>query len=103
LQRAILTREGRKGRAQDTIEEFNFTVPQKGDFGNPECLVPGQDGKPYSRKGMVVDRGEFERMKDEFYRLRGWDVATGLQTRKSLVGLGLTDVADRLGAEGLLA
>jgi aldehyde:ferredoxin oxidoreductase len=103
LQRAILTREGRKGREYDALEEFNFTVPQKGDFGNPQCLVPGKDGEPFSRLGMVLDRDEFEKMKDEFYEIRGWDVATGFQRRAKLEELGLGDVADSLASEGLLA
>jgi hypothetical protein len=48
-------------------------------------LAPGKDGKALSRKGMVVDRKQFEKMKNEFYRLRGWAVSTGLQTRQLLV------------------
>jgi aldehyde:ferredoxin oxidoreductase len=103
LQRAILVREGQRGRDYDSLAEFCYTVPLKGDYGNPECLVPGKDGKPFSRKGMVVDRDAFEKMKDEFYRLRGWDVATGLQRRETLESLGLADVADSLALEGLLA
>jgi aldehyde:ferredoxin oxidoreductase len=35
-------------------------------------------------------------MKTEYYRLRGWDVHTGLQTREKLNELGLSDVADEL-------
>jgi aldehyde:ferredoxin oxidoreductase len=50
----------------------------------------------------VVDRQEFERMKDEYYRIRGWDIATGLQTRQPLESLGLKDVADDLEQRGLL-
>jgi len=103
LQRAILVREGQKGREHDTLSEFCFTAPLKGDYGNPECLVPGKDGEPFSRKGMVVDRGEFEKMKDEFYKLRGWDVTTGLQTKEKLADLNLTDVAETMDREGLLA
>jgi aldehyde:ferredoxin oxidoreductase len=103
VQRAILVREGRTGREYDTIEEFNFTVPLRGDYGNPDCLVPGKDGEPFARKGMVVDRGEFERMKDEFYQIRGWDVATGFQTRANLEDLALGDVADVMEREGYLA
>lgn len=103
LQRAILTREGRKGREFDTLREFNFTLPFKGEFGNPQGLVPGKDGEPHSRIGQVVDRDEFERMKDEFYALRGWDVATGFQKRATLEAMGLGDVADGLESDGLLA
>ena len=59
-------------------------------------------GEPVSRKGAVVDRQEFERMKDEYYAIRGWDPLTGLQTRRTLVRLGLKDVADDLEGRGLL-
>jgi aldehyde:ferredoxin oxidoreductase len=102
LQRAILAREGRRGREHDVIDEYNFTTPLKGDFGNPQCLVPGKDGAVLERKGMVVDRGEFAKMMDEFYRLRGWDVSTGLQTRATLRRLSLDDVAQVLEAQDLL-
>ena len=50
-----------------------------------------------------MDRDEFEKMKDEYYGLRGWDVQTGLQTRASLKALDLEDVAKDLGQRGLLA
>jgi aldehyde:ferredoxin oxidoreductase len=102
FQRAILAREGRKGRACDELAEFNFTVPLKADFGNPDCLVPGKDGEVFSRKGMVLDRSEFEKMKDEYYRIRGWDVKTGLQTKAKLENLGLGDIADTLQFEDLV-
>ena len=103
LQRAILAREGHKGRDHDSLEEFNFTVPLKGDFGNPNCMVPGKDGEVFSRKGMVVEREKFEKMKDEYYQIRGWDVATGFQKRAKLEQLNLGEVAEKLASEGLLA
>jgi aldehyde:ferredoxin oxidoreductase len=56
-----------------------------------------------SRKGAVVDRNEFERMKDEYYQVRGWDAATGLQTREALEKADLPDVARDLEERGLLA
>ena len=40
-------------------------------------------------------------MKDEYYQLRQWDVATGLQTRTKLEELGLKDVAEDLEKRGL--
>ena len=103
LQRAIHIREGHKGREDDCLEEFNFTVPLKGDFGNPDCIVPGKDGEILSRKGMVVEREKFEQMKDEFYQIRGWDVPTGFQKRAKLEELGLGEIAETLAGEGLLA
>jgi aldehyde:ferredoxin oxidoreductase len=60
---------------------------------SPEFLVPGKDGEVISREGAVVDRDEFERMKDEYYQLRGWDIATGFQTKSKLEELGLEDIA----------
>jgi aldehyde:ferredoxin oxidoreductase len=35
-------------------------------------------------------------MKDEYYALRGWDVATGLQTRTKLEQLDLSDMISEL-------
>ncbi|MFC1822221.1 aldehyde ferredoxin oxidoreductase N-terminal domain-containing protein [Thermodesulfobacteriota bacterium] len=103
LQRAISVRETKKGREGDTIDEFNFSVPLKTDFGNPKCMVPGKGGEPFSRRGMVVDRNEFEKMKDDYYAIRGWDVATGYQTKAKLEELDLGEVAETLEVEGLVA
>ena len=44
----------------------------------------------------IIPRDVLEKMKDDYYAARGWDVATGLPTRKSLEKLGLKDVADDL-------
>jgi aldehyde:ferredoxin oxidoreductase len=102
LQRAILAREGHRGREHDLIDEYNFATPLKGDFGNPDCMVPGKHGEPFSRKDVVIDRERFEKMKGEFYQVRGWDVPSGLQKRAKLEELGLNDVARKLESEGLL-
>ena len=103
LQRAVLAREGHKGRSADTIEAHNFSVPLMESPMNPKCIVPGKNGIPFSRKGAVVDKDKFEQMKDEFYAIRGWDVSTGIQTKAKLEDLGLADVAETLKTEGLLA
>jgi aldehyde:ferredoxin oxidoreductase len=42
---------------------------------------------------MVVDRTEFEKMKSEYYTLRGWDVASGVPTKTKLEELNLGDIA----------
>jgi len=102
LQRAILVREGHRGRDFDSLPEHCFTTPLEYDQLNPECLVPGKGGEVISRKGTVVDRKEFERMKDEYYQLRQWDVATGLQTKAKLEELGLKEVAQDLEQRGLI-
>jgi len=102
LQRATMAREGHRGREDDKLPDEWHTSPLKKGVMDPECLVPGRDGEVTSRIGAVVDRQEFEQMKDEYYQLRGWDVATGLQTRESLSELKLKDVADDLEQRGLL-
>ena len=101
MQRAVSVREGRS-RDDDRLPEEWHTKPLAGGLVDPEALVPGKDGEVISRVGAVVDREEFERAKDEYYQLRGWDVATGLQTRETLEGLGLKEVADDLERRGLL-
>jgi len=40
-------------------------------------------------KGQVVNRDKFEEMLDEYYKLAGWDKATGVPTEEKLKDLGL--------------
>jgi aldehyde:ferredoxin oxidoreductase len=102
LQRVVMAREGHRGRECDRLPDFLYTKTLKMDYTVHGCLVPGPDGKTISRKGETVDRAKFEKMKNEYYALRGWDVATGLQTRAGLVQIGLKDVADELALQGLV-
>ena len=97
LQRAIQTKEGRVGRRDDIIDEFNFTEgieTEEGFFGmfNPEFMLPGPKGELISRKGKVVERDKFEKMMGEYYSIRGWDVKTGLQKKEKLEKLSLSDI-----------
>jgi aldehyde:ferredoxin oxidoreductase len=109
LQRAIHAVEGcRTGRGDDTLSDVHFEQPhewEEGFFGifNPEFLVPGPDGEIISRKGAVVDRGEFVKLMDEYYDLRGWDVQSGLQKEKTLNDLGLEDTVPALKRANCLA
>ena len=63
--------------------------------------MPDKNGNLISRLGSVLDREEFERMKDDYYRLRGWDTATGFPTVQRLKELGLSEVAGDLKKRGL--
>jgi len=103
LQRAILAREGHKGRESDRLDEPFHTKPLKTMGLNPECLAPGKDGEVISRKGTVVDREGFEAMKDEYYQLRGWDIKSGLQTKGKLEEIELGDIVGDLERRGLVA
>ena len=96
LQRAILLRQGWKGREGDKLLDDLHEQPLQSVFFNPECIVPGPDGKPISRKGEVVDKEKFEKMKSEYYELRGWDIKSGLPTTAKLKQLKLGDIASDL-------
>lgn len=102
LQRAILMREGWGGREGDRLLDFVHKEPLQTARFNRDCLLPGKDGQTMSRKGMVLDKEAFEKMKSEYYDLRGWDVASGFQTKAKLVELGLQDVAGDLETRELL-
>lgn len=60
---------------------------------------PMPDGK---FKGLKLKRDTLEKMKDEYYRQRGWDIATGIPTRETLVQVGLKEVAEDLDKLGKL-
>ena len=93
-QRAILLREGWNPEKDDTIADFNFSDPVQYVFMNDEVLVPGDGDTVLSRKGQVLDREVFIKMRDEFYQLRGWDSGTGYPRKEKLHELGLSDLVD---------
>ncbi len=45
---------------------------------------------------------KFEKMKDEYYQLRQWDVDTGLQTKGQLEALDLPEVGRDLEQRGMM-
>jgi aldehyde:ferredoxin oxidoreductase len=101
LNRAIHLRDGRRGRADDCLPESQFIERQEriaDVFGihNPELYLPGAGDDIISRKGRALDRERFEAMMDEYYQLRGWDVATGLLKQETLRALDLPEVIDGL-------
>lgn len=103
LERAIQLRLGWNGRKDDCLLDYFHNEPlQQGEvFFNPEAVMPGPGGKIISRTGSVLERDKFEEMKSEYYRLRGWDVATGYLTKTKLQELGLSDVASDLALQNL--
>jgi aldehyde:ferredoxin oxidoreductase len=94
LYRCILLREGRRGRVDDTLPEFMFIERDEmiaDVFGmyNPDLFLPGKGDEIISRKGRAVDRDQFKTIMDEYYRLRGWDVQTGIPSSETLEKLNL--------------
>lgn len=102
LQRAIMIRQGHDGRKDDTVMDFYHTESLESMFKNPDCIAPGKNKDQISRKGSVLDKEDFEKLKDEYYSLRGWDIETGFQTLEKLKELDLEDIARELDRMGLL-
>jgi len=101
LYRAILLRDGRKGREDDFLPESQFIEreePIYDVFGmfNPDLFLPGSDNEIISRKGKALEKDKFEQMKDEYYELRGWDVSTGLLKKEKIKALQLSEIIDPL-------
>jgi aldehyde:ferredoxin oxidoreductase len=101
LQRAIFSRQGWGSRSGDRLLDYLHDEPLEGVFFDPDCIVPGPNGKIVSRKGARIDRRDFEDLKSEYYALRGWDIASGVPTEAKLRELDLVDVAADLKARGL--
>ncbi len=68
-------------RKDDRLPDLYYDVPMKGG------RFEGQ---------IILQREKVEKMMDEYYTLRGWDIRTGIPTRKTLERLGLQDVAEEL-------
>jgi aldehyde:ferredoxin oxidoreductase len=107
LCRAIRLREGRRGRVDDVLEEFNFTRPLTEPephyaIFNPESQMPGKDGIIFSCAGATVRRDFFEQMMDDYYRARGWHLESGLFTAERLLRLNLADLMPELETRGLV-
>jgi aldehyde:ferredoxin oxidoreductase len=83
IERAYLVREG---------------IRREDDLPPPRYIESPVPSGP--RKGWKVDLVKFEKVLDEYYKLRGWDVNTGVPTREKLEELELSYVADELEKSG---
>jgi len=75
--RAFAVREGSR-RSDDSLPKRFLTEP-----------IP--DGPS---KGMMISGEILEKMKDEYYELRGWDKSTGIPTCERLLELDLPDISE---------
>ncbi len=101
LNRAILLKSGKTGRPDDCLPDSQFierVEPIADVFGmhNPELLLPGAGDTVISRKGKALERGQFEKMLDEYYELRGWEKETGLLKADRLRDLDLVEIIPEL-------
>jgi aldehyde:ferredoxin oxidoreductase len=99
LDKAIWVLQGRH-RDQEVFTNYVYDVPTSA----PYFLLAKEDGEwGYSIcLGRTLDRARFEDVKDRFYAMQGWDVATGWPTRSGLEAVGLSAVADELDKAGKL-
>jgi aldehyde:ferredoxin oxidoreductase len=102
LNRAIMIRDGRKGREEDVLSDSCFVSMKEPpadifDMYNPERYLPGKGEELISLKDAAVDREKFEKLMDEYYELRGWDVEPGCLKKEQLTKLQLAEVIDELG------
>jgi aldehyde:ferredoxin oxidoreductase len=94
MQRLISVREGHKVPEDDYPPDFNFTEPLASNVhGDKMMMAPGPGARPVDMTGNVLDREKFKVMLEEYYRLRGWDLKTGLPTKKTLAALGMQDIS----------
>ena len=97
LYRAILLRDGRKGRDDDFLPESQFIEREEPAYDvfamfNPDLFLPASGDEVVSRRGKALEKDAFEQMKDEYYALRGWDVTTGLLKMDKIKALDLPEV-----------
>jgi aldehyde:ferredoxin oxidoreductase len=85
LRRAVMVQRENRTREDDTLNEpyFEKAITCPGGVSRGRLIGP-------------IDRTQFERLKDRYYELWGWDVRTGRPTRGKLEALGLKEVADKL-------
>jgi len=80
-------------RKDDVFPDRWFEPLETTDRGT--LVLSDYFGKPLSRK-------DCEKMLDDYYDERGWDIETGIPTEKTLIGCGLEDVAKDLKKRGYI-
>jgi aldehyde:ferredoxin oxidoreductase len=86
LRRAVAVLRENRSRQDDTISPVWF---QKTVGGDQSLAGP-------------LDKTKWETLKDNFYKLRGWDAKNGWPIRSKLEQLGMKTVADKLRSAGKL-
>jgi aldehyde:ferredoxin oxidoreductase len=84
LERAYNVREGMTRETDSLPKRFMDHPMQRGDSVS------------------VLDAKKFEQMKDKYYTLRGWDIASGIPTQETLEQTGLKEIAQDLEKLGKL-
>jgi aldehyde:ferredoxin oxidoreductase len=100
LDQAIWTLQGRH-RDMVRFADYIYTAP----FDKVTKDYLGKENGSWSfisALGRTVERGSFEEFKTAYYKLEGWNTASGFPTRSSLAALDMDSVADELEAHNKL-
>jgi aldehyde:ferredoxin oxidoreductase len=97
LERAYSCREG-VTREMDSFPQRYFDTAITYEGINFEDL----NNVHYEKRTSILEKSKFEAMKDRYYTVRGWDLATGIPARETLEKYGLGYVADDLEKRGKL-
>jgi len=103
------TATGRKFTPMEVLRAGERIYNVERAYNAREGLTRKDDGfpdkffaEPIETKIRVLNRETFEGLKDEYYKLRGWEVETGHPTRAKLEELGLKYIADDLKSRGII-
>jgi aldehyde:ferredoxin oxidoreductase len=102
MERAIRVMAGRH-RDQEKFAPFMY-MPGASFMSLSGGKPVYENGKWYfqDQDDLYLDKAGVELFKTNFYKLEGWNVDTGWPTRKTLEGLDLKQVADKLESKGKL-
>ena len=95
------------GAFWETEEMVREGFSRKDDRIPPRWLEPlrsasGEEIPLMGCEGKVVSADDVDRLLDDYYEERGWDIKNGVPLRDKLVALGLTNVATDLQRLGIL-
>lgn len=96
-----------QGRHRDMVHFADNVYKRRPTFPAevPNAYMPGKENGKWDYYGYsyrILDKAKFEEFKTGFYRLNGWDTATGYPTRSTLESLGMGYAADELEKKGKL-
>ena len=87
-------------KAQSPAHRHRMQIPE-GKTSAFRARAPGPDGH-WIDVNRSIDRKKWEKLKDAYYKERGWNLTTGIPNRAKLEELDLGDIANDLDKLGLL-
>jgi len=86
-----------------TVRSMGTTDMRNQHDNTNEWITKADKDKPQFTSGTIqMEKADLELGRTMVYKQFGWDEKTGAPTKATLVALGMADVAQQLGAKGLL-